>query len=86
MGQRHKELLQFDFNRRKEDEQKAIEKKPEVPGFRLNPISPSYIMEGTEDIEDETMLKRHQKPENDEKRRKRLIFIFISRHLLSIFQ
>jgi len=54
-----------------EKEQKVIEKKPEVPGFRLNPISPSYIMEGTEDIEDETMLKRHQKPEKDEKQRKR---------------
>lgn len=54
-----------------DNEQKVIEKKPEVPGFRLNPISPSYIMEGTEDIEDETILKRHQKPENDEKRRKR---------------
>jgi len=54
-----------------EDEQKVIEKKPEVPGWRLNPISPSYIMEGTEDIENETILKRHQKPENDERRRKR---------------
>lgn len=54
-----------------EDDQKVIEKKPEVPGWRLNPISPSYIMEGTEDIENETILKRHQKPENDEKRRKR---------------
>jgi len=59
------------FQKIPDNEQKAIEKKPEVPGFRLNPISPSYIMEGTEDIEDETMLKRHQKPENDEKRRKR---------------
>jgi len=59
------------FHKIPDNEQKAIEKKPEVPGFRLNPISPSYIMEGTEDIEDETMLKRHQKPENDEKRRKR---------------
>merc|ERR1712223_1246643 len=54
-----------------DNEQKVIEKKPEVPGWRLNPISPSYIMEGTEDIENETMLKRHQKPENDERRRKR---------------
>ena len=60
-----------------EKEQKVIEKKPEVPGFRLNPISPSYIMEGTEDIEDETMLKRHQKPEKDEKQRKRSIFVII---------
>jgi len=45
--------------------------KAEVPGFRLKPVTPSYIMEGTENIEDETLLKRHQKPENEEKRRKR---------------
>ena len=52
---------------------KVDEKKAEVlPGWRLKPISPSYIMEGTENIEDETILKRHQKPETDEKRRKRL--------------
>lgn len=43
----------------------------EVPKWRVKQIQPSYIMEGTEDIEDETMLKRHNKPENDEKRRKR---------------
>lgn len=47
------------------------QKKAEVPGFRLKPVAPSYIMEGTENIEDETLLKRHQKPENEEKRRKR---------------
>jgi len=45
--------------------------KAQVPGWRLKPITPSYIMEGTENIEDETILKRHQKPELDEKRRKR---------------
>jgi len=43
----------------------------EVPKWRIKQIQPSYIMEGTEDIEDVTMLKRHNKPENDEKRRKR---------------
>lgn len=43
----------------------------EVPGWRLLPMSPSYTMEGTENIEDETLLKRHQRPEVDEKRRKR---------------
>ena len=46
-------------------------KKAEVPGWRLKPITASYIMEGTENIEDENLLKRHHKPENDEKRRKR---------------
>ena len=48
-----------------------VSRKSEVPGFRLKPIPPSYVMEGTENIEDETLLKRHQKPETDEKRRKR---------------
>ena len=64
---------------------KVDEKKAEVlPGWRLKPISPSYIMEGTENIEDETILKRHQKPETDEKRRKRLKIrsFFISRLLI----
>ena len=50
------------------DTQKKAE---EVPGWRVKPISASYIMEGTENIEDENLLKRHTKPENDEKRRKR---------------
>ena len=53
--------------------------KAQVPGWRLKPITPSYIMEGTENIEDETILKRHQKPELDEKRRKRLLLNVISR-------
>merc|ERR1712018_556950 len=48
-----------------------MQKKAEVPGWRIKPISASYIMEGTENIEDENLSKRHQKPENDEKRRKR---------------
>ncbi len=43
----------------------------EIPGWRVKPVAPSYVMEGTENIEDETLLKRHQKPETDEKRRKR---------------
>ena len=65
---------------------KVDEKKAEVlPGWRLKPISPSYIMEGTENIEDETILKRHQKPETDEKRRKRLkIRAFVISRLLNL--
>lgn len=50
---------------------KDSDNKEEIPGWRLKPIAPSYAMEGTENIEDETILKRHQKHENDEKRRKR---------------
>ena len=54
-----------------EENDVEMQKKAEVPGWRLKPISASYIMEGTENIEDENLSKRHQKPENDEKRRKR---------------
>lgn len=54
-----------------ENEVETHKKAEEVPGFRVKPISASYIMEGTENIEDENLLKRHLKPENDEKRRKR---------------
>jgi len=53
------------------EEIEVEEKKAEVPQWRVKQVAPCYIMEGTEDIEDETMLNRHTKPENDEKRRKR---------------
>jgi len=43
----------------------------EVPDWRHKPMPPSYTMEGTENIEDDHILKRHQKHELDEKRRKR---------------
>lgn len=55
----------------KDAEELLNDNKEEIPGWRLRPIAPSYAMEGTENIEDETLLKRHNKPENDEKRRKR---------------
>ena len=42
-----------------------------VPKWRLNPITNYYSLEGTENLEDEIFIKRHQKPEIDEKRRKR---------------
>lgn len=54
-----------------ESDVETQKKAEEVPGWRVKPISASYIMEGTENIEDENLLKRHTKPENDEKRRKR---------------
>lgn len=62
--------LQNEFDENEIDVEQT-DKNEIVPGFRLKPIPPSYVMEGTENIEDETLLKRHQKPENDEKRRKR---------------
>ncbi|XP_064648435.1 male-specific lethal 1-like 1 isoform X2 [Lineus longissimus] len=43
----------------------------EVPKWRFHPVSNCYALEGTENMEDEIYLKRHQKSENDEKRRKR---------------
>lgn len=66
------DLPYFSIQHEAVNQPEEVEEKPEeIPGFRLRPIAPSYIMEGTENIEDETILKRHHKPENDEKRRKR---------------
>jgi hypothetical protein len=45
--------------------------KVEVPKWRFHPVSNCYALEGTENMEDEIYLKRHQKSETDEKRRKR---------------
>lgn len=42
-----------------------------VPSWQYNRIQTGYQMEGTENLEDEIFLKRHQKPEADERRRKR---------------
>jgi len=42
-----------------------------VPTFRIKHVPTGYQLEGTENLTDEAFLKRHQKPEADEKRRKR---------------
>lgn len=42
-----------------------------VPNWRLHPVTSCYQMEGTENLDDEVFLKRHQKLEIDERRRKR---------------
>ena len=60
-----------EFLRAEEKEIKEILSQAEVPGWRTVSIPTCYSMEGTENIEDETVLKRHNKPELDEKRRKR---------------
>ena len=60
-----------DFINSEAKEIKSILHQAEVPGWRTIVVSPSYHMEGTENIEDDTMLKRHSKLEFDEKRRKR---------------
>lgn len=43
----------------------------ETPSFRIKTYTNLYVIEGTEDHEDETFARRHQKPEIEEKRRKR---------------
>ncbi|CAG2169137.1 unnamed protein product [Oppiella nova] len=43
----------------------------EVPNWRLHPVSSCYSLEGTENLDDEVFNRRHQKLENDERRRKR---------------
>ncbi|ELT91179.1 hypothetical protein CAPTEDRAFT_225937 [Capitella teleta] len=43
----------------------------EVPSWRVVLIPRGYQMEGTENLDDEIYLRRHQKPENEERRRKR---------------
>ena len=59
------------FIKAESTEIKEILSQSEVPGWRTMTIPACYSMEGTENIEDETVLKRHNKPELDEKRRKR---------------
>ena len=43
----------------------------EVPSWRVVVIPRGYQMEGTENLDDEIYARRHQKPENEERRRKR---------------
>lgn len=45
--------------------------KLEIPKWTEHELTPSYCIEGTEDLSDETFLKRHAKLEVDEKRRKK---------------
>jgi len=46
-------------------------KDKETPTWRIKSTNPCYSMEGTEDISDHVLLKRHEKMEKDEKQRKR---------------
>jgi len=43
----------------------------EVPAWREKVCTSLYVIEGTENLNSEFFLKRHQKPETDERRRKR---------------
>lgn len=60
-----------DFLKREAEEIQTILRHGEVPAWRVAPVTPTYSMEGTENIEDETLQKRHSKPAAEEKRRKR---------------
>lgn len=42
-----------------------------VPSYRIHTYNNLYHLERTEDIDDQVFLKRHQKHENDERKRKR---------------
>ena len=43
----------------------------ETPTWRIKSNNPCYSMDGTEDIADLVLLKRHEKMEKEEKQRKR---------------
>ena len=45
--------------------------KVEIPRYRVKVYRPSFILEGTENISDVAILKRHDKKEKEEKQRKR---------------
>jgi male-specific lethal 1 len=42
-----------------------------VPSWRINTVHTLYVIEGTENLNDSVFIKRHQKSEMEEKRRKR---------------
>ncbi|KAK3608022.1 hypothetical protein CHS0354_009967 [Potamilus streckersoni] len=49
----------------------AAQLEVEVPSWRIQTFTNLYVLEGTENLEDDIFVKRHQKPEIEEKRRKR---------------
>ncbi len=59
--------------RERREVEEILRTSTEVPGWRriTERLVTSYHMEGTEDVEDATLLARHSKLEQDEKRRKR---------------
>lgn len=54
-----------------EDVEVSCQEEILVPSWRLRHLSTLYVMEGTENLDDRVFLKRHQKFETEEKRRKR---------------
>ncbi|KAK3874641.1 hypothetical protein Pcinc_020422 [Petrolisthes cinctipes] len=52
-------------------EEECFQSQVEIPQWGTRVLTSLYVMEGTENLEDEVFLKRHAKPEQDEKRRKR---------------
>jgi hypothetical protein len=68
-------LLGEDFIRQEKEEILNILKHAEVPGWRERPVNATApvpsVSSRVEMVDDETYLKRHSKPEIDERRRKR---------------
>ncbi|XP_071515242.1 uncharacterized protein [Panulirus ornatus] len=52
-------------------EEECLQAQVEIPRWGTRILTSLYVMEGTENLEDEVFLKRHARPEQDEKRRKR---------------
>ncbi|XP_068211350.1 male-specific lethal 1 homolog isoform X2 [Palaemon carinicauda] len=52
-------------------EEECLQAQVEIPRWGTRILTSLYVMEGTENLEDEIFIKRHAKPEQDEKRRKR---------------
>lgn len=52
-------------------EEECLQAQVEIPRWGTRILTSLYVMEGTENLEDEVFLKRHAKPEQEEKRRKR---------------
>ncbi len=71
-GQAYFVLQGEEFVRRECDEIRTILRGVEVPGWREKPVTPLSARSHCEEaVDDETYLKRHGKPELEEKRRKR---------------
>ncbi|XP_075153875.1 male-specific lethal 1 [Haematobia irritans] len=61
----------YDFEVLKSEMKLAKMEKLEIPKWTEHELTPSYCIEGTEDLSDDTFSKRHAKLEVDEKRRKK---------------
>ncbi|XP_013111957.1 protein male-specific lethal-1 [Stomoxys calcitrans] len=61
----------YDYEALKSEIKLAKMEKLEIPKWTEHELTPSYCIEGTEDLSDDIFFKRHAKLEVDEKRRKK---------------